>query len=207
MRGLALKTLGFRHGRARPGHPRREAYRQFHSIAPSGAEKSVRIRNPSSHPSTWMPGTSPIGANLSFSAAGFSGPIRHARACPGHPRRDVESKSQNLAPTATIERVGVLKWSGHVTTWMPGTRPGMTLKASRNPLNLAPMGLVPGIHAVGRRVGFKTSTLVRSQARRRLAPALNVPAWMAGTSPAMTEPARSRIQPSLHIRVAAGPPP
>jgi hypothetical protein len=36
----------------------------------------------------------------------------------------------------------------------------MTLKASCEPLILAPMGLVPGIHVVERRVDIRTSTFV-----------------------------------------------
>jgi len=50
-----------------------------------------------------------------------------------------------LVPAIHVERRWpVLRVGRHSTAWMPGTRPGMTESAA---LNLAPMGLVPAIHA------------------------------------------------------------
>jgi hypothetical protein len=46
---------------------------------------------------------------------------------------------------AAAESIEVLQPASPVTTWMPGTRPGMTLKAFRKSLNLAPLGTSPAM--------------------------------------------------------------
>jgi hypothetical protein len=49
-------------------------------------------------------------------------------------------------------------------------------------------GLVPGIHAVGRRVVIRTfNALLGARWLHRMELAMHVPTWMAGTRPAMTE--------------------
>ena len=63
------------------------------------------------------------------------------------------------------ESVGILQPASPVTTWMPGTRPGMTLKALCKSLNLAPMGLVPAIHVVTGPVGIRIRTILFAAAR------------------------------------------
>jgi general secretion pathway protein H len=49
-------------------------------------------------------------------------------------------------------------------------------------------GLVPGIHVVTGRGGCGIATCVAADPRSSLEPALRVPTWIAGTSPATTEP-------------------
>jgi len=72
---------------------------------------------------------SPIGAKL-------SGLVRF---------RCALSVMAGLVPAIHVERRWpVLRVGRHSTAWMPGTRPGMTESAA---LKLAPMGLVPAIHA------------------------------------------------------------
>jgi hypothetical protein len=71
---------------------------------------------------------------------------------------------------------------------MPGTRPGMTLKALRKSLTLAPMGLVPGIHAVTGHGGFRNRAHFSAPDCDSTWTCDRTPAWMAGTSLAMTEP-------------------
>jgi len=51
-------------------------------------------------------------------------------------------------------------------------------------------GLVPGIHVVTRHDRFRTSTLLRGGGwRGSLGLTLNLPAWIPGTSPGMTDTA------------------
>src|SRR5580698_10076129 len=83
---------------------------------------------------------------LALKTRGF----RHGRPCAGHPRRDVHRKFKSLEPTGAERRVEVLIPTCRLTAWMPGTRPGMTLKASCEPLILAPMGTSPGMTKAGR---------------------------------------------------------
>jgi hypothetical protein len=94
-----------------------------------------------------MPGLVPdihaVQSNVSLTLE--SAAVRHDRACPGHPRRDVQSKCENLAPTVTTESVGVLKKSRRSTAWIPGTRPGMTRIATGKRLNLAHRGTSPAM--------------------------------------------------------------
>ena len=49
------------------------------------------------------------------------------------------ARSKSIAPPGAEKRVEVLISTRRLTTWIPGTRPGMTLKASCEPLILAPM--------------------------------------------------------------------
>ena len=64
----------------------------------------------------------------------------------------------------------------------------MGAKIGRLPDALRVMpGLVPGIHAVRRRVDIRTSTRFSGLAAYSPGPVQRVPARMAGTSPAMTE--------------------
>ena len=58
--------------------------------------------------------------------SGFTRRFRHGRACPGHPRRDVQSRSNIREPLAAIERLGILRSTRPVTAWMAGTSPAMT---------------------------------------------------------------------------------
>jgi hypothetical protein len=54
---------------------------------------------------------------------------------------------KSIELTGAEKGVEVLISTRRLTTWMPGTRPGMTLKASCEPLVLVPIGLVSAIHA------------------------------------------------------------
>src|SRR5271163_5191977 len=76
---------------------------------------------------------------LALKTRGF----RHGRPCAGHPRRDVHRKFKSIEPTGAEKRVEVLITTRRLTAWMPGTRPGMTLKATCEPFILAPMGQRP----------------------------------------------------------------
>jgi hypothetical protein len=74
--------------------------------------------------------------------------FRHGRACPGHPRRDVQRRFKSIAPSGAEKAVEVLIPTRRLTAWMPGTSPGMTDKAAEIPaetLNLAPMGACPAM--------------------------------------------------------------
>ena len=66
--------------------------------------------------------------------------FRHGRPCAGHPRRDVHRKFKSTKLTGAEKSVEVLISARPLTTWIPGTRPGMTLKALCEPLIFAHMG-------------------------------------------------------------------
>jgi hypothetical protein len=54
-------------------------------------------------------------------------------------------RSKTITSAAAAESVEVLQPASPVTTWMPGTRPRMTLKALCKSLKLAPMGETPAV--------------------------------------------------------------
>jgi hypothetical protein len=59
MRGLVMKNKGFRHGRACPGHPRRNAHFRFKAYGAVGRRETVGVLKPPRRLTAWMPGTSP----------------------------------------------------------------------------------------------------------------------------------------------------
>src|SRR5271156_4461805 len=71
---------------------------------------------------------------------------------PGIHAGTFNASPKTTTPAAATENVEVLKPSCTVTTWIPGTRPGMTLKALCKFLKLAPMGGTPAVPGgVGRK--------------------------------------------------------
>jgi hypothetical protein len=73
-----------------------------------------------------MAGLVPIGAKLSRSEVYSSVPIRHDRACPGYPRRDVACLYQNSNTLVCSRRCYFLKPAMLTTAWIAGTSPAMT---------------------------------------------------------------------------------
>jgi hypothetical protein len=70
-------------------------------------------------------------------------------------------------------------------------------------------GLVPGIYAVTQPPRFQNSNAILGAGGAHLGPLLHVPAWMAGTSPAMTEAVGfhanpRRAEPSIKQTLALG---
>jgi hypothetical protein len=62
--------------------------------------------------------------------------FRHGRPCAGHPTSGRASQVRVYRAYGRREAVEVLRSTGRLTAWMPGTRPGMTLNASCGPLIL-----------------------------------------------------------------------
>jgi len=125
------------------------------TFSENGTRKIVRLASgeelrfrPS--PTRWTPGTSPIGAKLSglvrfrCALSVMAGLVPTGAKLSGLVRfRCALSVMAGLVPAIHVERRWPVLKVGHLTTtWMPGTRPGMTESAA---LKLALMGTSPGM--------------------------------------------------------------